>query len=68
MAAQEAPRKLRILALHGFLQNAEGFRKRIGRLRKACKSMAEFTFLEAPHLVREAPQEKNQTLVGRRWV
>jgi hypothetical protein len=55
MAPRDAPppaRKLRILALHGFLQNAEGFRKRTGSLRKALKSHAELFFLQAPHVVR----------------
>ncbi|PRW45017.1 Glucose-induced degradation 4 [Chlorella sorokiniana] len=41
-------RKLRILCLHGYLQNGEIFRSRIGSLRKALKSRAEFVFVDAP--------------------
>jgi hypothetical protein len=43
-----AGRKLRILCLHGYLQNSEVFRTRIGSLRKALKSRAEFVFVDAP--------------------
>ncbi|KAL4448145.1 hypothetical protein ABPG75_005364 [Micractinium tetrahymenae] len=49
-AAPIEDRKLRILCLHGYLQNAEVFRSRIGSLRKALKSRAEFVFLDAPYL------------------
>jgi hypothetical protein len=47
-------RKLRILCLHGYLQNAEVFRSRIGSLRKGLKSRAEFFFVDAPYLVEAA--------------
>lgn len=40
MAADQ--RKLRILCLHGFTQNAEVFRQRTGALRKFCKAHATF--------------------------
>jgi len=49
--------KLRILALHGFLQNAEVFHGRIGSIRKALKSIADIECLEAPHLITEVSSE-----------
>jgi hypothetical protein len=48
-AAGAAPRKLRILCLHGYVQSAAVFRERTGSLRKALKAVAEFDFVEAPH-------------------
>eukprot|EP00941_MAST-03F_sp_MAST-3F-sp1_P000533 g533.t1 len=44
---KQASRKLRILCLHGYGQNLEGFRKKTGALRKFVKSHAEFSFFEA---------------------
>ncbi|XP_065854508.1 rhodanese-like domain-containing protein 6 isoform X2 [Euphorbia lathyris] len=43
------PRKLRILCLHGFRQNASGFKGRTGSLAKKLKSIAELVFVDAPH-------------------
>eukprot|EP00164_Ancoracysta_twista_P020239 GFYU01036071.1.p1 GENE.GFYU01036071.1~~GFYU01036071.1.p1 ORF type:complete len:147 (+),score=15.22 GFYU01036071.1:176-616(+) len=40
--------KLRILVLHGYTQNAERFRKRLGSLRKGVAAVAEMSFLDAP--------------------
>lgn len=42
-------RKLRILCLHGFRQNASGFKGRLGSLAKKLKSCAELVFVDAPH-------------------
>ena len=41
-------RKLRVLALHGYGQTSESFRRKSGALRKAVKGDVEFTFLDAP--------------------
>ena len=41
--------KLKILALHGYAQNGQFFRERTGAVRKQLKSVAEFTFIDAPH-------------------
>ena len=38
----------RILCLHGYGQNAAFFNKKTGSLRKACKSLADFVYLDAP--------------------
>lgn len=42
-------RKLRILCLHGFRQNASGFKGRTGSLAKKLKNIAELVFIDAPH-------------------
>ena len=43
-------KKLRILALHGYGQRGQSFRKKSGSLRKAAKAcVSEFIFLDAPH-------------------
>ena len=39
--------KLRILALHGYGQSGASFRRKSGSLRKQCKNVAEFTFIDA---------------------
>lgn len=49
MPSPPAPPKLRILALHGYRQNAATFSGRIGHLRKGLKSVADFHFVDAPH-------------------
>lgn len=48
--------KLTVLCLHGYLQNAEVFRSRMGSTRKALKSRCEFVFVDAPHIVDAATQ------------
>lgn len=47
--APPPPPPLRILALHGFVQNAAVFRERTGSLRKALRSSAELVFVDGPH-------------------
>ncbi|GAY63168.1 hypothetical protein CUMW_223460 [Citrus unshiu] len=42
-------RKLRILCLHGFRQNASSFKGRTASLAKKLKNIAEFVFIDAPH-------------------
>lgn len=48
---------LRILCLHGYRQNGSMFREKTGSLRKILKKqVAEFVFIDAPHLI---PLEEN---------
>ncbi|KAF3453082.1 hypothetical protein FNV43_RR03516 [Rhamnella rubrinervis] len=42
-------RKLKILCLHGFRQNASSFKGRTASLAKKLKSIAELVFVDAPH-------------------
>ncbi|OVA13568.1 Rhodanese-like domain [Macleaya cordata] len=43
------PKKLKILCLHGFRQNASGFKGRTASLTKKLKDIAELVFIDAPH-------------------
>lgn len=46
-----ADKKLKILCIHGYRQNAQSFREKTGSFRKALKKSAEFVYITAPHLV-----------------
>lgn len=53
--AEDARRtRARVLALHGFAQDGETFRGKIGAIRKALKTTHEFIVIDAPHDVRGA--------------
>ncbi|XP_044254437.1 esterase AGAP003155 isoform X1 [Tribolium madens] len=43
--------KLKILAIHGYRQNAETFKQKTGSFRKMVHKWAEFTYITAPHKV-----------------
>ncbi|CAE6437446.1 unnamed protein product [Rhizoctonia solani] len=45
---------IRILALHGYGQSGEIFKKKMGVLRKACGKNVEFVFLDAPIMLQPA--------------
>ncbi|XP_042905252.1 esterase OVCA2 [Parasteatoda tepidariorum] len=47
-------RKLRILCLHGYRQDADIFRSKMGGFRKSIKNIAELVFISAPHVVPES--------------
>ncbi|KAG7309764.1 hypothetical protein JYU34_004263 [Plutella xylostella] len=47
----EKPKKLKILAFHGYRQNGAVFRGKIGSFRKAVNKYAQLTFISAPHRV-----------------
>eukprot|EP00210_Caulerpa_lentillifera_P004286 g4089.t1 len=49
--------KLKILCLHGYLQNSEIFRARIGSWRKGLKSKVDFIFIDAPHAIHDEEEE-----------
>lgn len=42
-------KKLNIICLHGYRQNGETFKSKIGSFRKIVKSYADFSFIDAPH-------------------
>ncbi|KAH8548904.1 serine hydrolase FSH [Umbelopsis sp. PMI_123] len=72
-------RKLRILCLHGYTQNAITFSKKTAVLRKALKDVAELVYVTAPHKVLEpefmtveerqaaAEQEVSEELMPYAW-
>lgn len=41
--------KLRFLCLHGYRQNGDAFKSKIGSFRKSISKYAEFVFVSAPH-------------------
>lgn len=43
--------KLKILAIHGYRQNAKVFREKTGSFRKLVHKWAQFTYITAPHKV-----------------
>ncbi|QRV83842.1 hypothetical protein RhiJN_11858 [Ceratobasidium sp. AG-Ba] len=45
---------IRVLALHGYAQSAEIFKKKMAVIRKACGKNVEFVFLDAPILLQPA--------------
>jgi len=47
-SASPADGKLRVLCLHGYVQNGEVFRQKTGSVRKVMKG-CEFEFIDAPH-------------------
>ncbi|XP_053679253.1 esterase AGAP003155 [Anopheles nili] len=47
--------KLKVLALHGYRQNADSFKAKLGSLRKFLSKYVEFVFVTAPHIA--APLE-----------
>lgn len=59
--------KLKILSFHGFMQTGLSFRSRVGSLRKALKSRAEFEFVDAPFLVGRRRKRNRGRLCGRAW-
>ncbi|KAI3810315.1 hypothetical protein L1987_19927 [Smallanthus sonchifolius] len=51
-------KKLRILCLHGFRQNASSFKGRTASLAKKLKNMVEFVYIDAPHQLQFIYQNK----------
>ncbi|GLC38996.1 hypothetical protein PLESTB_001773500 [Pleodorina starrii] len=52
--------KLKLLCLHGYMQNAEIFRNRLGSMRKALKSRVEFVFVDAPFEAQGLPGSSDE--------
>lgn len=42
--------KIKVLCLHGYRQNADAFKSKIGSFRKYVNKYAEFVFVDAPHV------------------
>lgn len=52
-------KKLKVLCLHGFRQNASSFKGRTASLAKKLKNMVEFVYIDAPHQLQFIYQNKN---------
>lgn len=59
--------KLNILCLHGYRQNAESFRSKTGSVRKCLKSLANFTYIDAPHLAKPLNEGDESVAEQRSW-
>eukprot|EP00752_Nemacystus_decipiens_P004365 g3989.t1 len=51
LVSDRARPKLRILCLHGYLQNSQTFSQRTRQLSKKLKNTAELVYVDAPHLL-----------------
>ncbi|CAD6198165.1 unnamed protein product [Caenorhabditis auriculariae] len=58
-----APRKLKVLCLHGYRQCGKSFREKTGSTRKLVKNLADFEFVDAPHTARA----DNDVPTSRAW-
>ncbi|XP_077517549.1 esterase OVCA2-like isoform X3 [Amblyomma americanum] len=59
--------KLRILCLHGYRQDAAGFKSKLGGFRKATKSLLDLVFIDAPHLIENDALCVGDNEGGRGW-
>lgn len=59
--------KLNVLCLHGYRQNAEQFKSKIGSFRKFLKPLANFEFVDAPHRAKPLTLDEVETDEQRGW-
>lgn len=59
--------KLKILCMHGYRQNAEQFKSKIGSFRKFLKPFATFEFIDAPHKAKPLEPGDEETDEQRGW-
>jgi len=58
---KSTPRKLKILCIHGYRQNAKSFKEKLGSFRKLIGKQADVEFITAPHHIpSNDPEEQNQ--------
>ena len=58
--------KVKVLCLHGYRQNADAFKSKIGSFRKFVSKYAEFEFVEAPHVAAALP-DSEKDLKQKSW-
>jgi predicted esterase len=59
--------KLNVLCLHGYRQNAEQFKSKVGSFRKFLKSSANFVFIDSPHLAKPLHAGGQEVEEQRSW-
>lgn len=59
--------KLNVLCVHGYRQNAEQFKSKIGSFRKFLKPFANFEFIDAPHRAKALQQGEEEVEEQRGW-
>ena len=56
---EEKKRKLRVLCIHGYRQNAKTSKEKLGSFRKLVSKFADLDFITAPHLIpSDLPEEQ----------
>ncbi|XP_055588232.1 esterase AAEL000016 [Uranotaenia lowii] len=69
-AAPEITTKLKVLALHGYRQNGDGFKSKLGSFRKFINKYAELIFVTAPHVappLPDSPEGQEPDPAQRSW-
>lgn len=59
--------KLKVLCLHGYRQNADQFKSKIGSFRKFLKPLVDFDFIDAPHVAKRMNPEDKELDEQRGW-
>lgn len=59
--------KLNVLCIHGYRQNAEQFKSKIGSFRKFLKPFANFEFIDAPHRAKPLEAGDEEVDEQRSW-
>jgi len=58
---EEKKRKLKVLCIHGYRQNAKTAKEKLGSFRKLVSKFADLEFITAPHLIpSDLPEEQDQ--------
>uniref|UniRef100_A0A1A9V5H8 FSH1 domain-containing protein n=1 Tax=Glossina austeni TaxID=7395 RepID=A0A1A9V5H8_GLOAU len=52
--------KVRVLCLHGYRQNGETFKSKLGSFRKFVGKYAEFVFIDAPHKAKPLQEDREE--------
>lgn len=65
--APEITEKLRFLCLHGYRQNGDVFKSKIGSFRKHVNKYADFVFLTAPHAAPAMDEDGEHNELQRSW-
>lgn len=62
--SDKVKKQLKVLAIHGYKQNAETFRKRTGAFRKMFKKSVIFEFVTAPNQLPQKNDEDEEDMTG----
>lgn len=59
--------KFKVLCLHGYRQNADSFKSKLGSFRKFVNKYAEFTFITAPHQAPPLNETEDEDTSQKSW-
>uniref|UniRef100_A0A182JQD1 Serine hydrolase domain-containing protein n=1 Tax=Anopheles christyi TaxID=43041 RepID=A0A182JQD1_9DIPT len=66
-ASSPGEEKLKVLALHGYRQNADAFKAKLGSFRKFLNKYVEFVFVSAPHTAAPLEADGEPDPTQRSW-